>query len=68
MRTLRIYSLNFYVMCSCVNDITSLVHYNPTTYNWKCVPFDCLHPILSPHTSASGNHKSNLFVYEFVWF
>ena len=35
-------------------------------HNWKIVSFDHLHliPLLSP--SASGNHKSDLFFYEFA--
>ena len=34
---------------------------------WKFVPFDCLHPIPPPPPPPiSGNHKSDLFFYEFV--
>ena len=51
------------------NYIYHVVHYIPITclsYNWKGVLFDCLHPILSPPTPSSCNHKSHLFFYEFV--
>ena len=38
-----------------------VVHYIPNvTHNWKCLPFDHLHPILPPLLPASGNHKFDL--------
>ena len=48
--------------------ISHIVHPIPSTYlsyNWKFVPFDHLHPI--PPPPNSGNHKPDLFLYEFVW-
>ena len=56
---------------SFVHDIYHLVKFILSTYlsyNWKSVPFDCLHPISPPSLSASSNHKSNLFCYEWVYF
>ena len=32
--------------------------------NYKFVPFDFVHPI--PLPPASGNHKSDLFFYDFI--
>ena len=53
---------------SSVNYIYHVVHYIPSTYfsyNCKFVPFDCLH-FPFPLYLASGNHKSDLFFFEFV--
>ena len=36
------------------------------SYNWKFVHFDHLHPTLFLATPTSGNHKSNLFFYEWI--
>ena len=49
-----------------------VVYYTPSTYlshNWKCVPFDCLHPnhTLPPLTSGC-NHKSDFSMSLFVCF
>ena len=47
-----------------VNDIKYDICWNPyLSCNWKFVPFDCLHPISLP----SGNHKFDLFSFEFVF-
>ena len=35
-----------------------------SSFNWKFVPFDCLHPFPFPPPPASGNQKSDLFFYE----
>ena len=45
--------------------IVFIMVYIPSTYNWKFVPFDYFYPILP--NPASGNHKSDLFFYEFVF-
>ena len=55
-------------MCSRVKYIDHVVRYIPRTYlayNWKFVPFDSFiqFPLPAP---TSGNHKSDLFFYEFV--
>ena len=59
-----------YITHSSVNYTYHVVHRAPSTYfsfNWKFVPFACLPPVLPLRTPASGNHKSNLFCYEFVF-
>ena len=69
MRTLRIYSLNFYI-CRVVL-IYQVVHYIHSTYlshNWKFVPFDCLHRFALLLTPISDNCKSAHLFFEFVCF
>ena len=71
MRSLRIYSQLSHITCSSVNYTYHVIHCIPSTYlsyNWKFVPFDHLHPIPPPPRPASGNHRSDLFFYEFVNF
>ena len=38
------------------------------SFNWKFVPLDDLHLILTPLSSASGNHKSILFFFSMIYF
>ena len=67
----KIYSQHLlYITYSSVNYIYPVVHYIPSTYfsyNWKFVPFDCLHPIPFPQPPASGNHKCDLFFSELIF-
>ena len=67
-KDLSIYS---FIFSNSVNYVNHVVYYISSThlsYNWKFVHFDHLHliPYLPP--SSSGNHKADLFPYEFVWF
>ena len=39
---------------------------NSSSYNWKFVTFDYLYLIPPPLPTASGNHKYDLFFYEFL--
>ena len=71
MRTLRIYSLNnFPIIYSNVNCIYCIMHYIPSiylSYNWKFLPFDCLHPIKTSPPPVITNLISfsmNMFVFE----
>ena len=69
MSMLKIYSL-FYIRYSTVDYIYHVVSYIPTTYlsyNWTFRPFDHLHPLPSPSTPATGNHKSELVYCGFVF-
>ena len=55
---------------SSVNYSYHVVCYIPSiylSYNWKFVPFDCFPPIPTFSTPASGNHKSDLLFYEFLF-
>lgn len=71
MRTLRIYSsfYNFPVYHQSVNYSHHIAYHISSTYlccNWKFVQFEYFPLVSPPHTSASGNHKYDLFFYEFV--
>ena len=37
------------------------------SYSWRFAPFDHSHPIPASPTTASGNHKSGLFFFQFVF-
>ena len=67
MRTLRIYLLtDFHILYSRGSN-SYIVHYIPSAYllhNWKFALWDYFHPF----PTISGNHKSDLFFYEFVCF
>ena len=70
MRTRRIYCLNGfpYITHSHVNYIYQVVvNTSGLSYNWEFIHFYCLHPIPPPPTPTSGNHKSDIFFYEFVF-
>ena len=71
MRTLRIYSLsNFqiYDIGFLTLVIMGALYPQYLSYEWKFVPFDGLHPIPPPTPPpASGNHKSDFFYSEFVF-
>lgn len=58
--TIQIYSLKFHVyhIVVLITVITALL-----SYSWKFVPFDHLHPISLSSLPASGNHKSDLFLF-----
>ena len=64
MRTLGIYSWHSYVTYSSFNYIHQVVRYISSiysSYNWKVVRFDCLHPIPLLLTSpTSGDRKPYL--------
>ena len=72
MRTPTIYSQQFsYITYSSVSYINHVVHYIPSAYlssNGRFVPCDHHHPVAPLPTPACGNHKSDLFFYEFVCF
>ena len=67
MRTLRIYLLtDVRILCSRGSD-GYIVHCIPPAYlphNWEFALWDYSHPF----PTISGNHKSDLFFYEFVCF
>ena len=69
MRPLRIYSLNnSYVTYNNVIYLPHVVRYIPSTYlpyNWEFVPFDTFIQLPRTRSPTSGNHKSDLFFYEF---
>ena len=54
---------------SSVHYIYHVVHYIPSTYNWKFVPFDCLHVISPPYTLLPLVTTNLIFFsYEFYLF
>ena len=50
------------VTSSSVNSMYHVAHYIPSTYNWKFVPFDCLHPVPPSSPPTSSSHISDLFL------
>lgn len=68
MRTFKIYSPTFtYSIVNYSHHAFCYIIRTYLSYNWKFVPFDHLHPMPpTPHSPASGNHKSHLCFYEHI--
>ena len=60
--------LGFYILYITYISVNHLSGFTYSSYNWESEPFDYLHPI--PHSCqlpTSGNYKSDLFFYEFIF-